>query len=113
MSEGRSSRPNQGMTVVTRDQVEIGTVKEVRATDFLLDRSLRRDVFVPFHAIDAVTGHSVMLTVTADQVDDQDWEKPSLVGNEDNPDSLAPKEDRVVGAGDPAERNAWSPSADA
>lgn len=113
MSDGRSIRPNQGMNVITRDQVEVGTVKEVRASDFLLDRSMRRDVFVPFHAIDAVTGHSVMLAVTTEQLDDQDWEKPSLVGNEDDAGSLAPREDRVVGAGDPAERNAWSPSSDA
>lgn len=113
MSDERAIRPNPGMSVITHDQVEIGTVKEVRATDFLLDRSMRRDVFVPFHAIDAVTAHSVMLTVTADEVDDQEWEKPSLVGSEEDADSLAPREDRVVGTGDPAERNAWSASSDA
>lgn len=108
-----NGRPSPGMGVITHDRIEVGSVKEVRAKDFLLDRSMRRDIYVPFDAIDAISGLNVVLTVTADEIDSADWEKPGLVGEEDHADSLAPPDARVVGAGDPDERNGWSPSSDA
>lgn len=114
MSEREPARrPNPGMSVLASDHVEVGSVKEVRTNDFLLDRALRRDVYVPFSAIESTTTHSVLLALTAEQIDEQDWDKPPFVGGEDEADSLAPREDRVVGTGDPADRGAWSPSSDA
>lgn len=105
-------RPQPGMTVISHDATEVGTIKEVRAKDFLLDRSMRRDVYVPFRVIAAVTGSRVQLTVTTDEINAADWEKPGLVGSMDDADSLAPPDARVVGTGDPDERNGWSPSSD-
>jgi ribosomal 30S subunit maturation factor RimM len=40
-----------GMMVYGTNGHELGLVKEVRSNDFLVDRSLRHDVYVPFNAI--------------------------------------------------------------
>jgi hypothetical protein len=74
-----------GMRVVGFDGEEVGTVKEVRATDILVDRPLARDVYVPIDAIraivDASASHSVdphvVLTIRADSVGDTGWPHPS------------------------------------
>jgi hypothetical protein len=74
-----------GMDVVGRDGEDIGTVKEVRATDILVDRPLARDVYVPLEAIraiidatasDSVNPH-VVLTIRADSVGDMGWPHPA------------------------------------
>jgi hypothetical protein len=107
----------EGMTVVGPVGEEIGRVKQVRKVDFLMDLTMRRDVFVPFSAISEIGG-SVVLNVAGDAIGDQDWEPAPLLGmpaaSSDEADTLATnREDRVVGTGDPAERGSWSPSADA
>lgn len=73
-----------GMRVVGRDSEEIGTVKEVRAKDILVNRPFARDVFVPLDAIQAIIDASashavdphVVLTIRADDVNDQVWPHP-------------------------------------
>jgi hypothetical protein len=55
-----------------------GQVKEVRDSDFLVDRPMARDVYVPFDAIESV-GPDVRLSVTADEVGERDWPRSSLV----------------------------------
>jgi hypothetical protein len=101
-----------GMEVVSPAGEEIGTVKEVRVHDFLLDRPMRRDVYVPFSAIRELGGRTVVLNVAAGDVSDQGWEEAPLFGGPAESDSTAPPEDQVVGTGDPAARGTWSASSD-
>lgn len=70
----------EGMTVVGADDKPIGRVKEVRSDDFLVDRSLQRDVYVPFSAVRGFAGDRIVLDVTAGQVDSMGWPNPSLSG---------------------------------
>ena len=73
-----------GMDVVGSDGEGVGTVKEVRTTDILVDRPLARDVYVPLEAIQAIVDASathavnphVLLTVRADSVGDMGWPHP-------------------------------------
>lgn len=109
-------RLTEGMTVVGPVGEEIGRVKSVRKADFLLDLSLRRDLYVPFTAISEVGG-TVVLNVRAEEIGDQGWEPAPLLGTARDPaaDSgtlASGREDRVVGTGDPAERGGWSASSD-
>lgn len=85
MTMGTPSDVRAGMRVVGSDRDEVGTVKEVRASDFLVDRRMRRDVYVPLAAVRDVTGDSIMLTVPAGAVDDQGWSNPPLLGGEQPP----------------------------
>ena len=62
-----------GMEVLGAEQERVGQVKEVRASDFLVERPAQRDVYVPFAAIREVTGNQVVLTVTSDHVDALKW----------------------------------------
>ena len=74
-----------GMGVVGTDGEVVGTVKEVRATDFLVDRPLARDVYVPIEFVQAIIDATasdpvdphVVLTIRAASVDDTDWPHPS------------------------------------
>jgi len=73
-----------GMQVVGSDGEEIGWVKQIRATDILVDRMLARDVYVPLEAIQAIMDTSatsaynphVILTIRADSVNDTGWPHP-------------------------------------
>ena len=62
-----------GMEVLGAEKERVGQVKEVRTSDFLVERHLQRDVYVPFAAIREVTGNQVVLTVTSDHVDALKW----------------------------------------
>ena len=62
-----------GMEVLSAEKERVGQVKEVRASDFLVERSLQRDVYVPFAAIRDVTGNQVVLTVMSNHVDAIKW----------------------------------------
>jgi len=74
-----------GMEVVGSDGELAGTVKDVRTTDFLLDRPLARDVYVPLAAVQAIVDATasdsvnphVVLAVRTDSVGDQHWPHPS------------------------------------
>jgi hypothetical protein len=75
-----------GMDVVSIDGERIGKVKEVRDNDFLVDRPLARDLWVPFTAVLEAGEHGgtfrrgptqpseVMLGVSSGHVDDQGWQ---------------------------------------
>lgn len=67
------------MIVASADGELVGRVKEIRAVDFLLDRPMERDVYVPFSAVKAIRNDLVMLTINADRIDDMGWEHPPLV----------------------------------
>lgn len=79
-----ASQIEVGMEVTSLDGERLGTVKEVAAGEFLIDRPLARDLWVPFDAVLATqdyTGNvrgpvqppSVVLNVSAAHVDSQDW----------------------------------------
>ena len=76
-----------GMAVVSLDGESIGKVKEVRPADFLVDRPLARDVYVPYSAIiEATEGGTfrrgpaeptrVILNVSHAHLDEQGWPTP-------------------------------------
>ena len=78
-STGRTaygSQLRESMEVRGADQERIGVIKDVRANDFLVNRRLARDVYVPFSAIQSVTGAGVVVTVDAGDVNDQGWPNP-------------------------------------
>ncbi|MFN8636463.1 MAG: hypothetical protein U0893_21660 [Chloroflexota bacterium] len=73
-----------GMGVVGTDGEVVGTVKEVRGADFLVDRPFARDVYVPIEFVQAIIDETaddpvdphVVLTIRADSVDDAGWPHP-------------------------------------
>jgi hypothetical protein len=65
----------EGMVVVDREGKSIGRVKEVRTTDFLLNRPLARDVYVPYFE-SRYDGEQVVVNVLADEIMDQGWASP-------------------------------------
>jgi hypothetical protein len=69
----------KGAEVVGTDGETIGSVGEVRERDFLLDRPMARDLYVPLEAISIVDEDQVVLDISAEMVDDQDWESPPLM----------------------------------
>jgi hypothetical protein len=68
------------MEVVGSDGDRVGTVKELRNGDFLVNRSMKRDVYVPALAVREIREGIVVLGIPAAQVDDQNWDKPDLMG---------------------------------
>lgn len=72
----------QGMQVIGSDGGNIGSVKEVRQNDFLIDRALQRDIYAPFDAVVEVQESRVRLNVPADQIDDMGWQSPPIIGGE-------------------------------
>jgi hypothetical protein len=75
----------QGMAVIGREGGRIGEVKEVRSNDFLVDRPMDRDVYVPFSAFHVSEGR-VRLDVNADEVNDQDWQTSDILTTEEKGD---------------------------
>ncbi len=69
-----------GMDVIDSQGGSIGTVKELRDNDFLLDRPLARDVYIPFSACN-VSGGQVRLNLRAIDIDKQDWPLPEIFGS--------------------------------
>jgi hypothetical protein len=79
-----TSRIEVGMDVVSVDGESVGKVKEIGASEFLLDRPLARDLWVPFSSVMAIEDYtsnfrgpvqptSVVLAVTHAHVDKQGW----------------------------------------
>jgi hypothetical protein len=73
-----------GMKVSSLDGQPVGKVKEIRGDEFLLDRSLARDLWVPHSAVLATEDYTgnyhgpvqptmVVLTVSAANIDAQGW----------------------------------------
>lgn len=71
-------RITAGMAVVDREGKPVGTVKAVRELDFLLDRKLKRDTYVPFDAVKGIREDQVMLRATASGIDELGWKHPPL-----------------------------------
>ena len=79
-AEPQAGQVRSGMTVYGVNGNEIGMVKEIRSNDFLVNRSLHRDIFVPFNAVQSVSDDQVYLNVPSDQVDTMNWPSPPMFG---------------------------------
>ena len=66
------------MEVIGSNGKVIGHIKEIRDRDFLVDRDMARDIYVPFDQVRSV-GAQAMLAVTDEEVDNQGWEKPTIL----------------------------------
>lgn len=73
-----SSQVQQGMKVVGTNGDTVGQVKEVRSNDFLVNRNMQRDVYMPFSAVQNVSGNTIALNIPANQVDNMGWANPSM-----------------------------------
>ncbi len=69
-----------GMHVVGRDHEPIGRVKEVRADDFLIDRPMQPDVYVPFRLVQGVADGEVVLITQAELLDRGDEQRFPMPG---------------------------------
>lgn len=67
----------EGMAVYDREGNKLGEVKEVRSTDFLLNRTLKQDIYVPYYA-SKYADRKLTVDVLANEIDDQGWAKPIL-----------------------------------
>ena len=67
------------MAVVGTDKKPVGAVKEVRDKDFLVDRTMARDLYIPFDAVQRVDKNEVMLSIPADQVGEMKWSTAGLL----------------------------------
>ncbi len=79
---GQPYQVQPGMEVVGSDIAFIGNVRDVRANDFLVDMPMRRDLYVPFTAIESVEQDAaagrVVLNILASQVDAMGWPHPAF-----------------------------------
>ncbi len=69
------------MEVVGTDGQQVGQVKQVCHADFLVDRQLQRDIYVPLDAVRVVIDSRIVLTVRGDRVDSTGWANPPLWGS--------------------------------
>ena len=76
---GGSCEVTEGMEVVGADGVHVGRVRAVDRTCVLVDRALRRDVFVPFEAITGVAHGALVLNIPGEQIAAMHWPHPPLV----------------------------------
>jgi hypothetical protein len=67
-----------GMVVLGSDRETVGLVKEVHPSEFLLDRELQRDVYLPLHLVDHVANKLVVLTITRGEVNTRDWPRAPI-----------------------------------
>ena len=80
---GRDLLINEGMEVTGSDGHYIGKVKEIREKDFLVDRKMARDVYVPFSAV-AKSDRCIILDIPSDKMDDMDWERAPVMGTRED-----------------------------
>lgn len=79
-AEQQASQVRSGMMVYGTNGNEIGMVREVRSNDFLVDRSLHRDIYIPFNAVQNVSNDQVFLNLPSDEVDTMEWPSPPMFG---------------------------------
>jgi hypothetical protein len=83
------------MQVIDAAGAVVGQVKELRGPYVLVDRRLKRDLYVPLEAIVARDGETLALNVTVDQFDELGWDNPPLLGGLE-PDPLLAPDHEVV-----------------
>lgn len=75
---GRFTTLALGMEVRGAEGTLVGRVKEVFASYLLIDRAMKRDVYVPFDAVQALWHNQIVLAIPARQVDTMHWPHPPL-----------------------------------
>ena len=73
-----------GMAVMGSDGRTIGQIKQVRASDFLVNREFARDVYIPLsHVVrigsddrGVILEEHVLIDVESSRVDNMNWERP-------------------------------------
>lgn len=78
MSASGRSDIREGMDVVSSDGESLGSVKQARGNDFLLERSMSFDVFVPFDLVASTESNHVMLSVSKDDFGNMNLQRPAL-----------------------------------
>ncbi len=68
-----------GMDVLGSDGERIGEVKELRDNDFVVDRHLATDIYVPFEVVQTIRANQVVINVPAAQVDTYGWAKMGTI----------------------------------
>ena len=71
-----------GMEVLGADHEHVGKVKETFESDFLLDRRLQTDCYVPYTVVREVTPNRVILTVPSYELNQQGWPIPHQLRRE-------------------------------
>lgn len=67
-----------GAEIVGSDGKKIGDLKEVRDADFLVDRTLKRDLYIPVTRVGEVSEDGkIVLDISSNEVSKEDWRKPS------------------------------------
>ena len=67
-----------GMEVLGADHEHVGKVKETFESDFLLDRRLQTDCYVPYTAVGEVKANTIILTIPSYEVNQQGWSIPPV-----------------------------------
>ena len=75
---------NEGMEVVGSNGEYLGAVKEIRENDFLVDRSMARDVYVPFSAVAKSDRRTIILNIPSDKMDAMGWERAPVMGTRED-----------------------------
>jgi hypothetical protein len=65
---------DEGMAVADHRGRKIGEVKEMGFRDFLLNRRLQRDLYVPLDAIEKVA-KEIQLKIDEDEIEKMGWRK--------------------------------------
>jgi hypothetical protein len=73
--ENLSSLIREGMEVFDSEGKKVGKVKDVRESDFLLNRLLARNYYVPYDAC-AMSTDGVHLNIKGSEMKDQGWASP-------------------------------------
>jgi hypothetical protein len=80
-----------GLHVQGADGASVGQIKEVRQDDFLVDRHMQHDIYIPFDAVKDVSGNQVLLDISANQVDNMGWPTPESPLSGTAPHKAAPR----------------------
>jgi hypothetical protein len=73
------SQIREGAEVVGSDGERLGQVKQVRDNDFLLDRPMKRDLFVPLSVVALAGVDRIVLELSADEVGERNWPESTLM----------------------------------
>lgn len=65
----------QGMDVVGLDGKLVGTVKQIRQSDILVERKRQQDLYIPVDAVRRARDQ-VVLNVETDEIEEQGWRTP-------------------------------------
>jgi hypothetical protein len=68
------------MQVVGIDGEQIGRITEVHGTEFLVDRPMASNVFVPMQYVQHTRDDQVVLSVPAGEVEHMHWRSPQYIG---------------------------------